>query len=176
MTLNIVSERPHGGSFPPDRLVYEQAGPTKLENELPSYDSVEEKQKHTEVERTTKWLKMMKSWDKYKNSEKLVRRIYKGIPLQLRGEVWCLLLDIPKIKEEKKDFYEKLKARARGLSPDIRQIDLDVNRTYRDHIMFMHRYDVKFSAHKDKSMNHERTVGGSRLSSTSSRPTPCTTR
>ncbi|XP_071358350.1 USP6 N-terminal-like protein isoform X2 [Trachinotus anak] len=116
------------------------------ENELPSYDSVEEKQKHTEVERTTKWLKMMKSWDKYKNSEKLVRRIYKGIPLQLRGEVWCLLLDIPKIKEEKKDFYEKLKARARGLSPDIRQIDLDVNRTYRDHIMFMHRYDVKQQA------------------------------
>ncbi|XP_029350793.1 USP6 N-terminal-like protein isoform X3 [Echeneis naucrates] len=116
------------------------------ENELPSYDSVEEKHKHTEVERTTKWLKMMKSWDKYKNSEKLVRRIYKGIPLQLRGEVWCLLLDIPKIKEEKKDFYEKLKARARGLSPDIRQIDLDVNRTYRDHIMFMNRYDVKQQA------------------------------
>ncbi|XP_022605428.1 USP6 N-terminal-like protein isoform X4 [Seriola dumerili] len=78
--------------------------------------------------------------------DKLVRRIYKGIPLQLRGEVWCLLLDVPKIKEEKKDFYEKLKARARGLSPDIRQIDLDVNRTYRDHIMFMHRYDVKQQA------------------------------
>uniref|UniRef100_A0A671N3P8 USP6 N-terminal-like protein n=1 Tax=Sinocyclocheilus anshuiensis TaxID=1608454 RepID=A0A671N3P8_9TELE len=100
-------------------------------------------QKHLEVERTTKWLKMLKSWEKYKNSDKLVRRIYKGIPLQLRGQVWCLLLDIPKIKEEKKDFYEKLKIRARGLSPDIRQIDLDVNRTYRDHIMFMHRYDVK---------------------------------
>lgn len=116
------------------------------ENELPSYDSVEEKQKHTEVERTTKWLKMLKNWDKYKNSEKLLRRIYKGIPLQLRGEVWCLLLDIPKIKEEKKDFYEKLKVRARGISPDIRQIDLDVNRTYRDHIMFMHRYDVKQQA------------------------------
>ncbi|KAM6962187.1 USP6 N-terminal-like protein isoform 2-T2 [Tautogolabrus adspersus] len=116
------------------------------QNELPSYDSVEAKQKHMEVERTSKWLKMLKSWDKYKNSEKLVRRIYKGIPLQLRGEVWCLLLDVPKIKEEKKDFYEKLKARARGVSPDIRQIDLDVNRTYRDHIMFMHRYDVKQQA------------------------------
>ncbi|XP_069375877.1 USP6 N-terminal-like protein isoform X2 [Paralichthys olivaceus] len=116
------------------------------QNELPSYDSVEEKQKHTEVERTSKWLKMLKSWDKYKNSEKLVRRVYKGIPLQLRGEVWCLLLDIPKIKEEKKDYYEKLKARARGLSTDIRQIDLDVNRTYRDHIMFMNRYDVKQQA------------------------------
>ncbi|KAM4712061.1 USP6 N-terminal-like protein isoform 2-T2 [Anableps anableps] len=116
------------------------------ENELPSYDSLEEKQKLLEVERTTKWLKMLKSWEKYKNSDKLFRRIYKGVPLQLRGEVWCLLLDIPKIKEEKKDFYEKLKARARALSPDIRQIDLDVNRTYRDHIMFMHRYDVKQQA------------------------------
>nr|XP_029506394.1 USP6 N-terminal-like protein [Oncorhynchus nerka] len=41
------------------------------ENDLPSYDSVEEKQKHIEVERTSKWLKMMKSWDKYKNSEKV---------------------------------------------------------------------------------------------------------
>ncbi|KAM9846140.1 USP6 N-terminal-like protein [Aulostomus maculatus] len=116
------------------------------ESELPSYGSVEEKQKQTELERTTKWLKMLRSWDKYKNSDKLFRRVYKGIPLQLRGEVWGLLLDIPKIKEEKKDFYEKLKARARGLSPDIRQIDLDVNRTYRDHIMFMNRYDVKQQA------------------------------
>ncbi|XP_051974428.1 USP6 N-terminal-like protein isoform X2 [Xyrauchen texanus] len=113
------------------------------ENELPAYDVVEEKQKHLEVERTSKWLKMLKSWEKYKNSDKLARRIYKGLPLQLRGQVWGLLLDIPKIKEEKKDLYEKLKVRARGLSPDIRQIDLDVNRTYRDHIMFMHRYDVK---------------------------------
>ncbi|KTG47617.1 hypothetical protein cypCar_00012307 [Cyprinus carpio] len=78
------------------------------EDELPVYDVVEEKQKHLEVERTTKWLKMLKSWEKYKNSDKLVRRIYKGIPLQLRGQVWCLLLDIPKIKEEKKDFYEEV--------------------------------------------------------------------
>lgn len=113
------------------------------ENELPAFNAMEEKQKQLELERTEKWLKMLKSWNKYKNSEKLVRRIYKGIPLQLRGQVWCLLLDVPKIKEEKKDFYEKLKMRARGLSPDIRQIDLDVNRTYRDHIMFMRRYDVK---------------------------------
>ncbi|XP_076849855.1 USP6 N-terminal-like protein isoform X2 [Brachyhypopomus gauderio] len=114
------------------------------DDELPAYNSVEEKQKrHLELERTEKWLKMLKSWDKYKNSEKLVRRIYKGIPLQVRGQVWCLLLEVPKIKEEKKDFYEMLKIRARKLSPDVRQIDLDVNRTYRDHIMFMRRYDVK---------------------------------
>lgn len=29
-------------------------------------------QKHVEVERTSKWLKMLKSWDKYKNSEKVI--------------------------------------------------------------------------------------------------------
>lgn len=28
-------------------------------------------------------------------------------------------------------------------SPDIRQIDLDVNRTYREHIMFRERYNSK---------------------------------
>ncbi|KFP71618.1 USP6 N-terminal-like, partial [Acanthisitta chloris] len=111
--------------------------------ELPVHDAVIEKQKHLEIERTTKWLKMLKSWEKYKNSEKFHRRIYKGIPLQFRGQVWSLLLDVPKMKEEMKDFYNKLKCQARGSSPDIRQIDLDVNRTYRDHIMFRDRYGVK---------------------------------
>ncbi|KAM4672289.1 USP6 N-terminal-like protein isoform 3-T3 [Amazona ochrocephala] len=111
--------------------------------ELPVHDAAIEKQKHLEIERTTKWLKMLKSWEKYKNSEKFHRRIYKGIPLQFRGQVWSLLLDIPKMKEEMKDFYNKLKCHARGSSPDIRQIDLDVNRTYRDHIMFRDRYGVK---------------------------------
>nr|XP_033813812.1 USP6 N-terminal-like protein isoform X2 [Geotrypetes seraphini] len=114
--------------------------------ELPFHDASIERQKHLEIERTTKWLKMLRGWEKYKNSEKLHRRIYKGIPLQLRGEVWSLMLEVPKMKEERKDFYNKLKHRARGLSPDIRQIDLDVNRTFRDHIMFRDRYGVKQQA------------------------------
>uniref|UniRef100_A0A8B9IR31 USP6 N-terminal-like protein n=1 Tax=Anser cygnoides TaxID=8845 RepID=A0A8B9IR31_ANSCY len=111
--------------------------------ELPVHDAAIEKQKHLEIERITKWLKMLKSWEKYKNSEKFHRRIYKGIPLQFRGQVWSLLLDVPKMKKEMKDFYNELKCQARGSSPDIRQIDLDVNRTYRDHIMFRDRYGVK---------------------------------
>ncbi|XP_066490471.1 USP6 N-terminal-like protein isoform X2 [Tiliqua scincoides] len=113
------------------------------QDELPVHDAALEKQKLLEIERTTKWLKMLKSWEKYKNTEKFHRRIYKGIPLQLRGEVWSLLLDVPKMKEEMKDYYNTLKNQARGTSPDIRQIDLDVNRTYRDHIMFRDRYGVK---------------------------------
>ncbi|XP_028933397.1 USP6 N-terminal-like protein isoform X1 [Ornithorhynchus anatinus] len=116
------------------------------ENELPYHNAVVERQKQLEIERTTKWLKMLKGWEKYKNTEKFQRRIYKGIPLQLRGEVWALLLDVPKMKDETRDLYNKLKHRARGCSPDIRQIDLDVNRTYRDHIMFRDRYGVKQQA------------------------------
>jgi len=38
---------------------------------------------------------------------------------------------------------QEMKDRARKWSPDIRQIDLDVNRTYRNHIMFRKRFDVK---------------------------------
>ena len=33
-----------------------------------------------------------------------------------------------------------MRSLARRFSPDIRQIDLDVNRTYRDHIDFRERY------------------------------------
>ncbi|XP_062066901.1 USP6 N-terminal-like protein isoform X2 [Lepus europaeus] len=77
------------------------------EEELPYHNAAVERQKHLEIERTAKWLKMLKGWEKYKNTEK------------------------------------KLKHRARGCSPDIRQIDLDVNRTFRDHIMFRDRYGVK---------------------------------
>lgn len=116
------------------------------EEELPFHDEAIEKQKILEIERISKWLKMLKSWDKYKNSEKLHRRIYKGIPLQLRGQVWSLILDVPKLKDERKDLYLVLKLKARRLSPDIRQIDLDVNRTFRDHIMFRDRYGVKQQA------------------------------
>ncbi|CAN7995702.1 unnamed protein product, partial [Ixodes hexagonus] len=41
---------------------------------------------------------------------------------------------------------QEMRERARKWSPDIRQIDLDVNRTYRNHIMFRERYSVKQQA------------------------------
>ncbi|XP_075713547.1 USP6 N-terminal-like protein isoform X1 [Rhinoderma darwinii] len=116
------------------------------QEELPIHDGAIDRQKFLEIERISKWLKMLKSWDKYKNTEKLHRRFYKGIPLQLRGQVWSLILEVPKLKDEKKDLYTVLKRKARNLSPDIRQIDLDVNRTFRDHIMFRDRYGVKQQA------------------------------
>ncbi|KAM8861711.1 USP6 N-terminal-like protein [Synchiropus picturatus] len=116
------------------------------EKELPTPSALEEKQKHQEIERVEKWLKMVKNWHKYRNSEKLIKRVYKGIPLQLRGQAWALLLDIEKVKKENEGKYEKMKLQARHFSTEIKQIDLDVNRTFRNHIMFMDRFGVKQQA------------------------------
>ncbi|KAM7414257.1 hypothetical protein PAMA_019194 [Pampus argenteus] len=116
------------------------------EKELPTPSALEEKQKQQEIERVEKWLKMVKNWDKYRNSEKLVKRVYKGIPLQLRGQAWALLLDIEKVKQENEGKYGKMKLQARSYSTEIKQIDLDVNRTFRNHIMFMDRFGVKQQA------------------------------
>ncbi|KAH1172187.1 uncharacterized protein LOC123369505 [Mauremys mutica] len=116
------------------------------EHELPTRSAVEEKQKLQEIERVDKWLKMLKKWGKYRNSDKMFRRVYKGIPLQVRGQVWSLLLDIEKIKTENEGKYEKMKEQAKSFSSEIKQIDLDVNRTFRNHIMFRERYGVKQQA------------------------------
>ncbi|KAM6937562.1 uncharacterized protein FYW49_021308 [Xenentodon cancila] len=116
------------------------------EKELPTPTALEEKQKQQELERVEKWLKMVKNWGKYRNHEKLVKRVYKGIPLQLRGQAWALLLDIEKVKQDNEGKYEKMKQQARTFSTEIKQIDLDVNRTFRNHIMFMDRFGVKQQA------------------------------
>ncbi|KAM6358643.1 uncharacterized protein FN964_004719 isoform 2-T7 [Alca torda] len=116
------------------------------EQELPTRTALEEKQKQQEIERVDKWLKMLKKWGKYRNSDKMCRRVYKGIPLQVRGQVWSLLLDVEKMKKENEGKYEQMKEQAKSFSSEIKQIDLDVNRTFRNHIMFRDRYGVKQQA------------------------------
>jgi hypothetical protein len=59
-----------------------------------------------EMERVKKWLKMLKNWESMSASEKLRRRIYKGIPNSLRGQVWSRLLNLETIQEEQKGKYE----------------------------------------------------------------------
>jgi hypothetical protein len=72
------------------------------ENRLPDKLTVfENKIRIQENTRLTKWLKMLKSWEQYfPNSEKLRKRVYKGIPNAVRGEVWCRLLNINRVKQE----------------------------------------------------------------------------
>ncbi|PNF38828.1 hypothetical protein B7P43_G10199 [Cryptotermes secundus] len=102
--------------------------------------------RQVEMERVKKWLKMLNNWGSMSTSEKLRRRIYKGIPNSLRGEAWSKLLSLETIREEQQGKYEEMCQLAWRWSPDIRQIDLDVNRTYRDHIMFRDRYGLKQQA------------------------------
>ncbi|XP_040985124.1 uncharacterized protein LOC115351815 isoform X4 [Aquila chrysaetos chrysaetos] len=85
------------------------------EQELPTRTALEEKQKQQEIERVDKWLKMLKKWGKYRNSDKMCRRVYKGIPLQVRGQVWSLLLDVEKMKKENEGKYEDKEQMTTGI-------------------------------------------------------------
>ncbi|KAG8194636.1 hypothetical protein JTE90_003109 [Oedothorax gibbosus] len=105
----------------------------------------ETKIRERENERIGKWLKMIKKWEKYTNTEKdkLRQRVYKGIPNAVRGEVWSRLLGVPRIKVEQEGKYEEMVQQSRLYSTDIKQIDLDVNRTFRNNIMFRERFGPK---------------------------------
>ena len=62
--------------------------------------------KGKEAERTTKWIKMVKGWDKVivNRQEKLKRRVRKGIPDHVRGFVWTKLSESGQYKKQ----YPKL--------------------------------------------------------------------
>ncbi|CAG2161966.1 unnamed protein product [Oppiella nova] len=115
------------------------------DNRLPEkLSDFENKIRAQENTRLSKWLKMLKSWEQYfPNSDKLRTRVYKGIPNAVRGEVWARLLNISRLKQEQDGKYNEMLEYGLDHSPDIRQIDLDVNRTYRNHIMFRERYNTK---------------------------------
>jgi len=113
----------------------------------------EKKQQAVESSRAMKWADMMKD-AKFRNyfepnakhREKMINRIYKGVPDSMRGKLWEILLNVKQLRNEQPKVYEKMKNIARLHSPDIRQIDLDVNRTYRDHEMFRDRYNTRQKA------------------------------
>ncbi|XP_051163272.1 USP6 N-terminal-like protein isoform X1 [Leptopilina boulardi] len=111
--------------------------------ELPKVDKNEIKIKQTEMERLKKWEKMTRKWDSPATKEKLRRRIYKGIPDRFRGQIWSNLLGIANLKMEQAGKYEEMLKLARKWSTEIRQIDADVARQYRDHINYRERYSIK---------------------------------
>jgi len=91
---------------------------------------------------------MVKNWkdnlDSFKQPrEKLRKRVYKGIPDQVRGEAWSLLMEVPRVKKEQEGRYKEMLEWGLLHSTDVRQIDLDVNRTFRNNLMFKDRYDIK---------------------------------
>ena len=83
-----------------------------------------------EYQRAQKWLKMLKNFEKFSklNTEKLHRRIFKGIPDKLRGAIWQKLLRIDDSMATNPNMYSKMLKLAHNHSTDIRQIDNDINR------------------------------------------------
>ncbi|XP_072860817.1 TBC1 domain family member 26 isoform X2 [Chlorocebus sabaeus] len=113
------------------------------EMELPPIRALEVKQRHKESKRTNKWLKMFADWPKYRNTKKLSQRVYKGIPLAVRGQAWSLLLDINKVKSQNPGKYEVMKEKGKRSSRIIHRIQLDVSSTLQNHMMFIQRFGVK---------------------------------
>ncbi|NXE20130.1 US6NL protein, partial [Ardeotis kori] len=93
-------------------------------------------QKQQEIERVDKWLKMLKKWGKYRNSDKVRRK---------RKSTYHCLLQYSSVPTSLHDSSQ-MKEQAKSFSSEIKQIDLDVNRTFRNHIMFRDRYGVKQQA------------------------------
>ncbi|NXX88579.1 US6NL protein, partial [Centropus bengalensis] len=108
---------------------------------LPCLLSPLNQQKQQEIERVDKWLKMLKKWSKYRNTDK-VRRSGKST----RPEGWELVQLFSESGFQKVDREMQMKEQAKSFSSEIKQIDLDVNRTFRNHIMFRDRYGVKQQA------------------------------
>nr|XP_024647094.1 uncharacterized protein LOC105476882 isoform X1 [Macaca nemestrina]XP_024647102.1 uncharacterized protein LOC105476882 isoform X1 [Macaca nemestrina]XP_024647108.1 uncharacterized protein LOC105476882 isoform X1 [Macaca nemestrina]XP_024647110.1 uncharacterized protein LOC105476882 isoform X1 [Macaca nemestrina]XP_024647112.1 uncharacterized protein LOC105476882 isoform X1 [Macaca nemestrina]XP_024647113.1 uncharacterized protein LOC105476882 isoform X1 [Macaca nemestrina] len=79
------------------------------ETKLPPVSAREVKQMRREMRRMSKWMKMLGQWETYKNSKKLMKRVYKGIPMNVRMQVWSVLLNIQEIKvKNPRKFQEGL--------------------------------------------------------------------
>ena len=125
----------------PDLSLYHSTDRYGFMHATPVQERLSDKEKEIERERSVKWSKMLSKWHKYRTSDTLHRRVNKGIPNSVRGEVWKHVLDIENIKRP--GVYEGMKDLGRRLSPDVKQIDVDVLRTFRNHIMYRERYGVK---------------------------------
>uniref|UniRef100_A0A8D8VK27 USP6 N-terminal-like protein n=1 Tax=Cacopsylla melanoneura TaxID=428564 RepID=A0A8D8VK27_9HEMI len=125
-----------------DRFGFVQDEKNHEQQALSQKALIEQKEKELEMERAKKWYKMFLSWKKV-SPDKLKRRVYKGIPNACRGVAWALLLNVQDEIRDHPRKYEEMLDLAYKYSPDIRQIDLDVNRTYREHIFFRDRYGGK---------------------------------
>lgn len=59
-----------------------------------------------EVERDKKWLKMLHNWNTSATRDKLRKRVFKGVPNKLRGQVWSKMLNLPTVREEQSGKYQ----------------------------------------------------------------------
>ncbi|XP_031790214.1 TBC1 domain family member 3B-like isoform X2 [Piliocolobus tephrosceles] len=90
-------------------------------------------------------MEMLGEWETYQNSKKLIDGVYKGIPMNVRGQVWSVLLNIQEVetKTPENTRYQVMKEKGKRSSEHIHQINLDMSWTLRNHIFFRDRYGTK---------------------------------
>jgi hypothetical protein len=105
----------------------------------------ERKQLQQEIKRSERWNKMLRKAHQTitRDNEQLRRRMFKGLPSQLRSAFWSRLFNLDEQLRINQGYYELLKKKARLSSTYLSQIDLDVHRTYRNHQMFCNRYCLR---------------------------------
>lgn len=94
-----------------------------------------------EVERTPKWVRYLKKWEKNpssfnKSKEKFKNKVYRGIPDSVRGPVWLWMMDVRSAKaaHPKTYFSDLLQKRAQKDTEE--QIEKDLKRTFPNHVQF----------------------------------------
>jgi hypothetical protein len=93
---------------------------------------------------------MFKDWPKHfssskqKYSAKLIRRVYKGIPNSIRNLGWFKLLEVDTQIKAQTGVYERMKNLALQYSLELRQIDVDINRTFRNNCVYKKRYSQRY--------------------------------
>uniref|UniRef100_A0A3B1J6B1 TBC1 domain family member 3I n=1 Tax=Astyanax mexicanus TaxID=7994 RepID=A0A3B1J6B1_ASTMX len=98
------------------------------------------KQIRREISRKSKWVDMLGDWEKYKSSRKLIDRAYKGMPMNIRGPMWSVLLNIEEMKLKNPGRYQIMKEKGKRSSEHIQRIDRDISGTLRKHMFFRDRY------------------------------------
>eukprot|EP01114_Cavostelium_apophysatum_P014797 TRINITY_DN3922_c1_g1_i1.p1 TRINITY_DN3922_c1_g1~~TRINITY_DN3922_c1_g1_i1.p1 ORF type:complete len:591 (-),score=160.58 TRINITY_DN3922_c1_g1_i1:303-2075(-) len=100
----------------------------------------EEKVKKRERKRAQRWAPMVIEWDRWERKKypQLSRRVYKGLPDSLRCECWKLLTHCKQYKIENPsiNYHDLILQDSKWAD----QIDLDVNRSFRNHILFKERF------------------------------------
>lgn len=103
--------------------------------------------------RVKKWNSMMSSWELAKKRRKLLsKRLRKGVPDPVRGTVWTMLGDVPRMKKENVGRYDDLIHQATEIKERLppsqavlqtqsfkvtqETIERDIHRTYPRHSMF----------------------------------------
>ena len=93
--------------------------------------------------RYQKWTVMLSSWDRtttlYKT--KLIRRLRKGIPDEIRGPAWSLIGNVPfSIESQPGKYYELLSQSNAFYDNGAMSIERDIHRTFPRHAFFADNY------------------------------------